>query len=87
MTPIDELKIFCTSNNNFTDAVKILNCAPLSEITIVLDKINYYLEHINILDSLGSPNNDYKTKTKKEFLQSIQEILLTEIERRKRISL
>ena len=88
MTPIDELKIFYNAGSNFKDALRVLSSAPLSEICIILDKINYYLEHINIIDSINTLKKDEeKIKTKKDFLQRIQAILLTEIERRNSLSI
>ncbi|MEW5822714.1 MAG: hypothetical protein AB1782_21145 [Cyanobacteriota bacterium] len=87
MTPIDELKIFYTSGKHFNDALKILACASISEITLLLDKVNYYLEHINVITSSSSiPKNTTSLKTKQEFLERLQNILASEIERRASLS-
>lgn len=83
MTPIDELKIFYSSGKSFNDALRTLACASISEINLILDKVDYYLEHINVINSSTNiPKNEINLKTKKEFLESLQSILISEIERR-----
>jgi hypothetical protein len=87
MTPIDELKIFSGAGGSLHDAVKILAAASIKEINYVLDKIDYYLEHINVIsNSNGISKNELQIKTKKEFLQNLHKILLNELQRRNSLS-
>ncbi len=83
MTPIDELKIFYTDGKSFNDALRILACASISEINVIMDKVDYYLEHISIINSSSTiPKDTMMLNTKRDFLKRLQEILLSEIERR-----
>jgi hypothetical protein len=87
MTPIDELKIFSGATGSFSEAVKILSMASLKEISLVLDKINYYLEHVNVISSSQSLlKNRQEIRTKKEFLENMQKILIEELQRRNHIT-
>lgn len=83
MTPIDELKIFSSAGSDINKALRTLAYASIFEMNLLLDKINYYLEHINIITSSEFV---YKNKTdlhfKKEFLENLQAILKNEILKR-----
>lgn len=87
MTPIDELQIFYNKGRSLNDALKVLTCASINEITLILDKVNYYLEHINVITSSSDiKKNSKELKTKQEFLTKLQEVLVSEIDRRNRIN-
>lgn len=87
MTPIDELKIFCSNGYSISDALRILGCAPIAEINMLLDKIDYYLEHVNIINTSSSLHKNKKElETKQQFLKGIQEVLVNEVNRRKNTS-
>ena len=88
MTPIDELKIFYSGEGTMGEALRALASASLTEIDLILDKINYYIEHLNIVTSSDTFNhrNKHELKTKEEYLKRIQSILLNEIDRRNNLS-
>lgn len=87
MTPIDELKIFCGTGSSLSDALRILANASFAELNYVLDKINYYIEHINVISAKCTiVSKRDAIKTKKEFLQGLQKILVTELDRRRSLS-
>jgi len=88
MTPIDELKIFYSSGKSFNEALRTLASASISELTLLLDKIDYYLEHINVINSsINNPKKESQLKTKQAFLESLQNILISEIDRRESLSM
>lgn len=86
MTPIDELQIFYNRGKSLNDALKVLTCASVKEITLILDKVNYYLEHVNVITSSSGIKKDHKElKAKQEFLTRLQSVLISELERRNRL--
>ena len=85
MTVTNKSSYLNDSNNTFNRAIGLLSTLPLAEIDALIDKINYYIEHIN---TLIASRYIYIDKTqlqlKYEVLDNIQKILLSELDRRTR---
>lgn len=87
MTYIDEYKIFSGSITNLNRAIRTLAFATIDEINFIMDKLSYYIEHLNIISSSNNVSKSQaEINAKKEFLLNLQNILVQEIDRRHVIS-
>jgi hypothetical protein len=83
MIPVDEFNIFGKTQKSFNEALSILRNASIYEISSLLEKIQYYIEHINVLNSQYSGSSkSFELDVKQRYLKSLENNLLAEIERR-----
>lgn len=83
MTQTNDLYIMGNDQKSLAEAVSALTRASVKEINILLDKLNYYIEHIEKITSSSTFGKEYSELYKRQqCLGKMRYLLMEELEKR-----